>query len=239
LSTNPGAQEKIYQETCDMNWELTQREISSAHYTRAAIHEAFRLSPAAFAVARILEEDFYLSDYHIKPGVRSETLKHRQQNLNFSHPQTVVLCQNMVACSKNENFDNASEYIPERWINSTGEFDSCQCRGSSITLPFGSGKRMCPGQKYTELELMILVIKLVRSFKIKYHSEFERQFEFILAPKTPVNIQFCDRYLKISFRIETNPFKISRIFICSVQSIHIKILSARVIHVRETRNFRD
>lgn len=99
----------------------------------------------------------------------------------------------MVACSKEENFVDASEYKPERWIASDGTFCSKQCVGSSITLPFGCGRRICPGKKYTELELMILVIKLVRSFKIKYHSEFDRQFEFVLAAKAPVNIQFCDR----------------------------------------------
>jgi ecdysone 20-monooxygenase len=99
----------------------------------------------------------------------------------------------MIACSKNENFENATKYKPERWLTETGEFNLNQCVGSSITLPFGCGKRICPGKKYTELELMILVIKLVRSFKIKYHSQFERQFEFVLAPKGPVNIQFSDR----------------------------------------------
>ena len=69
LSANPEAQENIYKETLNMNDEITQEDISKAFYTRAAIHEAFRLSPTAFAVARILEEDFYLSDYHLKQGV--------------------------------------------------------------------------------------------------------------------------------------------------------------------------
>jgi ecdysone 20-monooxygenase len=99
----------------------------------------------------------------------------------------------MIACTNNEYFENAAEYKPERWINESGEFDQNRCKGSSIVLPFGCGKRICPGKKYSEMELMILVIKLVRSFKMKYDSEFDRQFEFVLAPKGPVNIQFCDR----------------------------------------------
>lgn len=100
----------------------------------------------------------------------------------------------MIACTKKENFDDAAEYKPERWLDKeTGEFNLNQCVGSSITLPFGCGKRICPGKKYTELELMILVIKIVRTFKIKYCSEFDRQFEFVLTAKAPVNIQFCDR----------------------------------------------
>lgn len=99
----------------------------------------------------------------------------------------------MVACTNNEYFENAAAYKPERWINESGEFDLNRCKGSSIVLPFGYGKRICPGKKYSEMELMILVIKLVRSFKMKYEGELDRQFEFVLAPKGPVNIQFCDR----------------------------------------------
>lgn len=69
LTVNPEAQEKIFEETKDMPDELTHEDLCKAFYTRAAIHEAFRLSPVAFALARILEEDFYLSGYHLKPGV--------------------------------------------------------------------------------------------------------------------------------------------------------------------------
>lgn len=65
----PEAQEKIFQETASFSEDLSNEDLSRAFYTRAAIQEAFRLSPSAFAVARILEEDFYLSGYHLKPGV--------------------------------------------------------------------------------------------------------------------------------------------------------------------------
>lgn len=99
----------------------------------------------------------------------------------------------MIASWKNENFENAAEYKPERWLNKEGEFDPNQCVGASIVQPFGCGRRVCPGKKYTELELMILTIKIVRSFRVQYKSEFDRQFEFVLAPKAPVNVQFCDR----------------------------------------------
>lgn len=99
----------------------------------------------------------------------------------------------MVTCTKSENFQSPLEFKPERWLTDSGEFDSNLCVGSAIVLPFGSGRRICPGRKFIESELAILLIKLVRSFKIKYYSEFDRQFEFVLAPKAPVNVQFCDR----------------------------------------------
>lgn len=56
-----------------MTEDLTFEDLSRAFYTRAAIHEAFRLSPSAFAVARILEEEVYLSGYRLQPGVSFKT----------------------------------------------------------------------------------------------------------------------------------------------------------------------
>lgn len=70
LSENPEVQEKIFEETKDMSdTHLTSDNVFEAHYTRAAVHEAFRLSPVAFAIARIIEEDTYVSGYHLKAGV--------------------------------------------------------------------------------------------------------------------------------------------------------------------------
>lgn len=61
---------------------------------------------------------------------------------------------------------------------------------------FGSNlhyRRTCPGKKLSEMELVILVIKLVREFKIEYTAPCEQQFEFVLAPRGPVNIKFENR----------------------------------------------
>lgn len=100
----------------------------------------------------------------------------------------------MISCLKEENFENAKEFIPERWLNEKGEMNPNQCSSSSIVVPFGIGKRVCPGKKFSEIELIILVIKLVRAFQIEYFSPFEQDFEFVLAPKGPVNIKFTDRF---------------------------------------------
>lgn len=69
ISTHPEVQEKIVEESMDMSDELTLDDLSRAFYTRAALHEAFRLCPSAFAIARILEKEFEFSGYKLKPGV--------------------------------------------------------------------------------------------------------------------------------------------------------------------------
>lgn len=62
-----------------------------------------------------------------------------------------------------------------------------------MVLPFGTGKRTCPGKRFVELELLLFLKKIVKAFEIDYSSDFDVQFEFILAAKSPVNIVFRDR----------------------------------------------
>ena len=107
--------------------------------------------------------------------------------------QTFVLCQTMVACLKEDNFVDPNSFKPERWLNKEGEFDSSILPGSSLVLPFGTGKRACPGRKFAEVELVAIIIKLVRTFKIKYESKFEKVFKFIMTPEFPVDMKFEDR----------------------------------------------
>lgn len=107
--------------------------------------------------------------------------------------QTLVLNQTSAACRKEENFVNAQEFLPQRWINEEGQFDANLPVGASICVPFGTGKRMCPGKKFAEHLMMFTLIKLVRAFEIKFVGEPEIVFEFIQKVKCPVDIQFCDR----------------------------------------------
>ncbi|CAO1416173.1 unnamed protein product [Diamesa serratosioi] len=173
VSMDQGIQDKLYKEVSELNEHLTYDDLRNATYTRAAIQETFRISPTAFALARVLEKDTVLSNYNVKSG-------------------TVVLLQNMIACSIEKNgFQNPEVFNPNRWIDSAGGL--IPIKPASIVQPFGSGKRICPGKKFSEMQLTMLVIKLIRTFVIKYESPFDRQFEFILAPKGPVDISFIDR----------------------------------------------
>ncbi|CAG9806310.1 unnamed protein product [Chironomus riparius] len=174
LSEHPEVQNEIFKEASLLNEFLTADDLKKAHYTRAVLYETFRLTPTAPALARILENDFELSGHHVKSG-------------------TFVLCQTMVACLKEENFIDSNSFKPKRWLNANGEFDSSNLPESSLVLPFGTGKRACPGRKFAEVELVAIVIKLVRAFKIKYESRFDKVFKFIMTPEFPVDMKFEDR----------------------------------------------
>ncbi|XP_063697170.1 ecdysone 20-monooxygenase [Culicoides brevitarsis] len=178
ITQDPHDQERIYHEFAHCHGEITVEMLSKAHYTKACIHENYRLCPTAFCIARILEEDYTLSGYHLKAG-------------------SFVLCQTMVACQDEKNFKDAKKFLPQRWLDpNQNEFSiNAGGPGASIVLPFGIGKRTCPGKKYIEMELSLVVAKLLKEFKVEFIGELETAFEFLIAPKTPVNVRFVDRTL--------------------------------------------
>lgn len=81
----------------------------------------------------------------------------------------------MRACHEDENFENAKQFIPERWLNtSTGEDDAGAKRmtvgsnASLVVLPFGIGRRTCPGKNFVELNMSLCVAKVSKMLKVIY-----------------------------------------------------------------------
>ncbi|KAI8122310.1 Ecdysone 20-monooxygenase [Lucilia cuprina] len=152
---------------------ILQDAFTNATYTKACIQESYRIRPTAFCLARILEEDMQLSGYNLKAG-------------------TVVLCQNMIACHKDNNFKEAKTFRPERWIDTEGNF-SVNIESSTIVVPFGIGKRTCPGKRFVEMEIVLLLAKILLAFDVSFTKPLETEFEFLLAPKTPLCLALRDR----------------------------------------------
>ncbi|EAT37005.2 AAEL010946-PA [Aedes aegypti] len=177
MTSHPERQARIASEfTSDT---ITNNDLVNAAFTRACIKESYRISPTTPCLARILEEDFDLSGYQLKAG-------------------TVVLCHTRVACQNEQNFQQANTFLPERWLEQVDENQNVYKLdepGSSLVLPFGTGRRMCPGNKIIEIELTLIMakVKIFQQFKVEYHSQLDTQFQFLLAPGTPIEIIFRDR----------------------------------------------
>lgn len=67
--------------------------------------------------------------------------------------KTVVLCQTMLACNNDDNFADAKTFRPSRWID-TAHLDT------SLVVPFGIGRRTCPGRRFVDMELTLLLAKV-------------------------------------------------------------------------------
>lgn len=62
-----------------------------------------------------------------------------------------------LACLENKNFIDATSYKPERWL------DDLTKKSPFLVAPFGCGKRMCPGKRFIELELQIVLAKVSKN----------------------------------------------------------------------------
>ncbi|KAI4458913.1 cytochrome p450 [Holotrichia oblita] len=155
----------------DVQEEIANNE--NSEYVKACIKETFRLLPTAFCLARVLEKDLELSGHLVKAG-------------------NVVVCQTGLACRDPENFSRPDEFLPERWL---GEEKSKTLSSSTfLLLPFGCGKRQCPGRRFIEQSLPVILKELVQNFIISYDKkDVDISFEFIMAPVSPVQMSFEDR----------------------------------------------
>ncbi|XP_034943932.1 ecdysone 20-monooxygenase [Chelonus insularis] len=171
IGRNSKVQEVLFEEVRNLapsGCDITADDLRNAKYLRACITEAFRVIPTTPCIARILDESIELSGYHLNPG-------------------TVVLLHTWIAGLEDCNFKNASEWMPERWLKPTTPHSPL------LVAPFGTGRRICPGKRFVEKALQLIVAKVVREFEIIAHDELSLQFEYILAPKGPVSLTFQDR----------------------------------------------
>ncbi|KAF6204808.1 hypothetical protein GE061_018970 [Apolygus lucorum] len=165
IAKNKESQKKLYEEIMRLTpngAQLDSHSLSEAHYLRACIMESFRVLPTAPCVARILESDLKLSDYYLKAG-------------------TVVLCHTWLAGLDESNFEDAKSFSPERWLSADGTCSSVNIH-PFLVVPFGVGRRVCPGKRFVELELQVILAQIVRQFEIDFEGEMELNFEFLLAP---------------------------------------------------------
>ncbi|XP_012286900.1 ecdysone 20-monooxygenase [Orussus abietinus] len=171
VGRNARLQKRLHEEAISLappGCDLTAEDLRGAKYLRACITEAFRVIPTTPCIARILDEPIELAGHYLNAG-------------------TVVLLHTWIAGLDDRNFKDASKCIPERWLKPTVPHSPL------LVAPFGSGRRICPGKRFVEQTLQLILAKVVREFEIGAEEELGLQFEFILAPKGPVCLSFRDR----------------------------------------------
>jgi len=145
-------------------------------YLRACLKESYRVNNTAPFNARILPEDIVLQGYKIPAG-------------------TMLEVSSIPYCLDDKVFENAAEYIPDRWVKPESRGSANLQNHPFMVLPFGVGPRMCIGGRVAESELMAMAAALVQ----RYH------IEVISAEKPRM---FCDG--PAAFPNPTPKFKFSR-----------------------------
>ncbi|KAE8677950.1 hypothetical protein F3Y22_tig00111466pilonHSYRG00007 [Hibiscus syriacus] len=174
LIQHPEIMEKVKQELADvvgLNNSVEESHLPNLRYLNAVIKETFRLrSPLPLLVQRCSAESVDLGGYTIPKGSRVFL------NTWFIHRDPHV-------------WDSPLEFKPERFLNEIhGTFDYC---GNDFRfMPFGSGRRRCPGLPLAEKMLYFILASLLHSFGWKLPRgtviDMSTKFGIVMKKKEPL-----------------------------------------------------
>ncbi|PSN46858.1 putative cytochrome P450 301a1 [Blattella germanica] len=177
LATRPEEQEKIHKELLQVlpsaDTPLTSKQLDQMHYLRAFVKEVFRMYSTVIGNGRTLQNDTVICGYRIPKGVQ-------------------LVFPTIVTGNMEEYVNRASEFLPERWLKNSGE--SNYRIHPFASLPYGHGARMCLGRRFADLEIQILLAKLIRSYRLEYHHEpLEYKVTFMYAPDGELKFKLARR----------------------------------------------
>ncbi|KAH9379811.1 hypothetical protein HPB48_017093 [Haemaphysalis longicornis] len=97
-----------------------------------------------------------------------------------------------------DHFKHADQFVPERWLRRK-EKEADKNPGEAwnfhpfASVPFSKGPRMCIGQRISELELSILLAKVLKRYKIEnHHGDIGSYARFMTRPDRPVKLRFVE-----------------------------------------------
>ncbi|KAM0915726.1 hypothetical protein ACQ4PT_010641 [Festuca glaucescens] len=120
-----------------------ENHMDGLHYTRMVIKETMRLHPAVpLLLPRVYRETCDVGGFEVKKGTR-------------------VIINSWALARSPENWPEAEEFKPERFKDSQASYD----KGAQFEyLPFGGGRRMCPGDVFALAVLELIVARLLYYF---------------------------------------------------------------------------
>ncbi|PIA62403.1 hypothetical protein AQUCO_00200420v1 [Aquilegia coerulea] len=144
LTKNPRVMSKLRSELIDAVGEKTVKESDIPHlpYLQAIVKETLRLHPATPLLL---------------PRRALETCK----VMNYTIPKECQIMVNAWAIGRDpKTWDDPLTFKPERFINSNVDY-----KGNDFELiPFGGGRRICPGLPLASQFLSLIVATLVQNF---------------------------------------------------------------------------
>ena len=105
-------------------------------------------------------------------------------NPNWNHLLRLPDLQYFFFFLQEENFTRATEFIPQRWIPEERPKD--WVHKAHLVVPFGSGKRICPGKRLAEQEIHIIIGKIFRNFHLTPKDDLEIEFNWLMSPSGPL-----------------------------------------------------
>ncbi|KAF5302902.1 hypothetical protein FQA39_LY02082 [Lamprigera yunnana] len=167
LSRYPSAQRKLYNEVM----KPTQVDTSQMSYLEACIKESLRLKQPIPLISRMVSEDCLIRNYQVPKG-------------------THVLIPIQTYSNKEEYFEDALRFQPERWLHEDLKLNDFDLS----TLSFGFGSRSCFAKGLAKMHIGILMTKIIQKFRLEYeYGEIKSTNRMLATPDRSLRFTFVDR----------------------------------------------
>ncbi|QQP52028.1 Uncharacterized protein FKW44_004022 [Caligus rogercresseyi] len=120
-----------------------------ASYLMATLREVLRVRPTAYVNTRICDMPVQLKDFTIEEG-------------------NMVLFCHIVMCHDPRFVNEPEEFRPERYIKSSPLYERLQ---PFTSLPFGHGPRVCVGRRFANLEMCLLLARVLSKYRLELTPE--------------------------------------------------------------------
>ena len=162
LAAQPEIMEELYQEQLENLGDnpLTYENIQQLPLAMNVIRETLRLHPSIHSIMRKVKNPLPIAgtDWVVPPS-----------HVLLAAPATMGM--------SDEYFPNAQEWDPHRWESMADPKDQekekmdygyglVSTGADSTYLPFGAGRHRCIGEQFANIQLTIVLIVMVRTFKL-------------------------------------------------------------------------
>jgi cytochrome P450 len=168
LSNNPDARERMLVEVDDVlaGRRPTAADLTRLPWTTACLQESQRYYSAVWIIAREAVEDDIVDGHHIRPG------------------STVLIPIHHIHHDERW-WPNPEVFDPNRFIG-----DAAKDRPRSAYLPFGGGRRVCIGQSFALMEMVLMAAIMSQRFTFDVLPDHPVELEatLTLRPKRGVHV---------------------------------------------------
>ena len=158
-----------------LNCAITLEHARHMRYLEMVIKEALRLYSSAANTAKKIEKDITVNGHRIPAGTSALIL------FSILHKDPEV-------------FPQPEKFIPERF-NENEKWSNLNSRPYAY-IPFSAGPRACPGQRFSVLEMKLVIGSILRRYHLVAVTRREQVkigISVVLAVRSKVVIRFEDR----------------------------------------------
>jgi len=164
LQRNPQIEEKLYAHVAEVlgDRDATIDDFPKLEYVRAVVSEAMRIYPPAWLTGRRALEDTTIGAYEVRKG-------------------EIVLVSQYVTHRNPRYWDAPERFDPDRWLAGPP-------KEKFAYFPFGGGNRLCIGERFAWLELVLGIATMIRRVRFDRIDALDVEPEPLVTmrPKSPV-----------------------------------------------------